>query len=214
MRMINKIGLLSLLFTVAMIRTSHALVITSPQNGTSFKEGDTVQLISEFTPDETETIVSVSFLVSGLVNVCNDEIKTHPTYKCSFKLPPGSPRTISIQAYAVTFTGPKYSQEISIIVGLPSTITLKELRSFTGNRMFFSRIGQNDQLYIQGIYSDGVERDLEKGEAGTTYTSSNEKIVTVNADGLATAVAAGTAQITVRNGDKKLIIDAVVQPKR
>ncbi len=29
-----------------------------------------------------------------------------------------------------------------------------------------------------------------------------------------TGVAAGTAQITVRNGDKKLVIDAIVQPKR
>lgn len=213
MWMINKIGLLSLLFTVAMIRTSHALVITSPQNGTSFKEGDTVQLISEFTPDETEAIVSVSFLVSGLVNVCNDEIKTHPTYKCSFKLPPGSPRTISIQAYAVTFTGPKYSQEISIIVGLPSTITLKELRSFTGNTIYFFQLGQNKKLYIKGKFSDGVERDLSAAQTGTTYTSSNEKIVTVNADGLASAKGPGKAQITIRNNDRKLIVDAIVEPE-
>jgi hypothetical protein len=120
-------------------------VITSPQNGTTFKEGDTVQLISEFTPDETETIVSVSFLVGGLVNVCNEEIKTHPTYKCSFKLPPGSPKKITIQAYAVTFTGPKYSQKVNINVGLPSSIVLQSLKSFTGNRFFFTELDEPEQ---------------------------------------------------------------------
>jgi hypothetical protein len=82
-----------------------------------------------------------------------------------------------------------------------------------GNRYYFSRLTQKRQIYVQGIYSDGVERDLRAAQTGTTYVSSNEKVVTVSADGLAIAVGPGTAQIAVRNGDKKFVLDVVVKPK-
>jgi len=82
-----------------------------------------------------------------------------------------------------------------------------------GNKVFFTELSDTEQLYIEGIYSDGVERDLRLGQTGTTYASSNEKVVSVNANGLATSVGPGTALITVRNGDKKLVLDVVVKPK-
>lgn len=210
----QKIMFFSLIYILAIVQSSQALVLTSPQHGATFKEDDSIKLVAELSPGQTELIESVRFIVSELADVCPNKIQTHPRYECSFILPPGSPRTISIMAYAVTSIGPIYSQEVNINVALPSAITLQALKSMMGNRYYFSRLTQKRQIYIQGIYSDGVERDLEKGETGTTYTSSNEKIVTVNADGLATAIGAGTAQITVRNGDKKLVIDVVVQPKR
>jgi len=192
---------------------SYGLAITSPKDGASFKEGDTLDLIAELTSDDPELIESVSFIVSGIENACPSAVRTHPKYKCRITLPPGSPRRISIMAYAVTSVGPKDSQDVNINVTLPSSITLQSLKSDMGNRYFFSKLAQKRQIYAKGIYSDGVERDLRLGQAGTTYVSSNEKVVIVNADGLATAVAAGTAQITVRNGDKKLVLDVVVKPK-
>jgi len=193
--------------------SSYALVITSPQNGTAFKEGDTVELIAELTPDDPELIESVHFIVSGITNACAGAIRTHPKYKCNFILPTGSPRSITLMAYAVTSPGVVDAQEIKINVGLPSSLVLRELKSDMGDRLFFSRLTQKRQIYVKGEYSDGVERDLRLGQAGTTYVSNNEKVATVNADGLATAVGSGTAQITVRNGDKKLVLDVVVKPK-
>jgi hypothetical protein len=194
--------------------SSYALVITSPQNGATYKEGDTVNLVAELSPGQTEIIVSVNFLVGGLPGVCADEIKTHPTYKCSFKLPPGSPKAITVMAYAVTFSGPIDSQEVNISVGLPSSIVLKTLKSEMGSKVYFTELADTEQLYIKGMYTDGVERDLRLGQTGTTYVSNNEKVATVNVDGLATAVGPGTAQITIRNGDKKLVLDVIVKLKR
>jgi hypothetical protein len=50
-----------------------------------------------------------------------------------------------------------------------------------------------------GVYAGGVERDLRSPALGTTYTSSDPSVVTVAADGVLTAVAAGTATITTQH---------------
>jgi hypothetical protein len=70
------------------------------------------------------------------------------------------------------------------------------------------RIGSR-QLRVEGKYSDGVERDLTSSTSGTTYTSSNNKIVTVNSEGKMTAQAIGEAKITVRNGKYSAQVDIV-----
>jgi hypothetical protein len=79
--------------------------------------------------------------------------------------------------------------------------------------MFFSKLIENDQIYLKGVYSDGVVRDVWSASSGTTYTSSDEKVVTVNPDGLVTARGPGKARITALNGGKKLFLDAFVELK-
>ena len=77
-----------------------------------------------------------------------------------------------------------------------------------------SRLTQKRQIYTIGVYSDGVERDIRDAGSGTTYSTSNEKIVIVNSDGLATAVGPGETHIIVINGNQKLVMNAVVRPKK
>jgi len=192
---------------------SYALIVTSPENGSSFKEGDTVALEAELTPDDPDWIESVHFVVSGLPNVCLGDIKTHPRYRCTFVLPPGCPKSITILAYAVTSSGVVDAKEITVSVVLPSSLTLLSIKSDTGNKIFITALADSEQLDIIDVYSDGVERDISLRQAGTTYISSNEKVVNVNADGLITAVGMGTAQITVRNRDKQLVLNAIVKLK-
>lgn len=210
-----KTTFITVLLLLAVSQSSLALVIISPKNGDTFKEGDTVKIVAEISPESSEDrkIGYVSFSVTKGLDNCPDEIITHPRYECSFVIPPGSPRVIKIGAEGVTTDGTIDSPWVTIYISLPSTVILQKLKSFTGNRMFFSQLGENSQLYIVGAYSDGVERELQKSQTGTTYTSSNENVVTVNADGLATARTAGRASITVTNGDKKLLIDVIVEPK-
>jgi hypothetical protein len=201
------------LILISMVRIGYALVITSPRNGEKYKEGETVKVVAEKTQGDPK-FAFVYFTVTGSLDKCPDRIYTHPRYECSFIIPPGSPRAIEIGAVAVTAEQPVSSPDITIYVALPSSITLKELKSEIENRLFFSRLGQKRQIYIKGSYSDGVERDLRLGQTGTTYASSNENIIKIDADGLATAMAAGNAQVTVMNGDKKLVLDGVVKPKQ
>lgn len=198
------------IFSMVFVKTGFALVITSPKNGDVFKEGDTVTAVAEKTPDDPK-FAFVFFVTTGGTDKCPERITTHPRYECTFAIPPGSPPVININAVAVTADKPVQSPSVAVTVRLPSSISLREVRSFTGQELFFSEWDESAQLYIHGLYSDGIERDIHLGQAGTTYTSNNEKIVTVTADGLVTAIGSGKAQITVKNGDKKLFIEAAVQ---
>jgi len=76
----------------------------------------------------------------------------------------------------------------------------------------FSRtLGEVKLLSVQGRYADRVVRDLTPGHTGTTYRSSDERIVRVNYDGLAQAVGVGAADIVARNGGQEIKIPVVVE---
>jgi hypothetical protein len=55
------------------------------------------------------------------------------------------------------------------------------------------------QIGVFGYYADGTRRTLTKAMLGTTYTSSNPEIATVDANGLVTATGTGITYITVEN---------------
>jgi hypothetical protein len=213
---ISTIGFLVIIL-LAMTQTTLALIITSPKDGSTFKVGDTVKLVAELTPGSQDDlkIGFVDFFFSkGFNPHCPEEISTHPRYECSFTIPVGSPRAVRISAVGETVDGAISAPEIAINILLSSSVVLQDLKSFTGNKLYLVRLGQNAQLYITGTYSDGIEREHWLASTGTTYLSSNDKIATVNADGLVTAIAAGNAQITVSNGSKKLVVNVIVKPKQ
>ncbi len=56
------------------------------------------------------------------------------------------------------------------------------------------------QLSVSGTLTDGSVLNLTPAAFGTTYQSSDPRVVTVSADGRVTAVAGGTAVITATNG--------------
>ena len=77
-----------------------------------------------------------------------------------------------------------------------------------------SGVGQTQQLTVTGSYSDESTNNLTSGSTGTTYTSADTSVVSINDDGLVTAVGVGTAVITVTNGDYSqditVIVDSIV----
>lgn len=75
------------------------------------------------------------------------------------------------------------------------------------------RVEAKRKLHVFGRFSDGIERDISVG-LGTTYTSSDDKVATTDANGLVTARGAGTAKITVKNGKFDLTVDVVVKAKQ
>jgi hypothetical protein len=78
----------------------------------------------------------------------------------------------------------------------------------------FTNIGQTTFLAVIATMPDGSVSDLSTPNLGTTYVSSNSNVVSVTSDGLATAVARGTAIITVRNegatASLQLIVNTIV----
>ncbi len=55
------------------------------------------------------------------------------------------------------------------------------------------------QLSVYGYYADGTRRTLTKAMLGTTYTSSNPAVATVDANGLITTTGTSIAYITIEN---------------
>lgn len=69
----------------------------------------------------------------------------------------------------------------------------------------------SQQLYLTGQFSGGNQLDLTTAVTGTTYNSSNNSVVTVTADGLATIKGQGLAVVTAQNGPAKDFAIFVVQ---
>lgn len=200
------------LLVLLMTHISFALTITSPNNRQNFNEGDTVNIVAELSPQDSE-IFYVRFFVTGGAAQCG-EISTHPHYECNFTIPSGSPPTIEIRAAAPTVDEKMvHSQKITLLISPPPTVILQGLRASNGNDLFLSKLGENKQLYIRGIYSDGIERRIESSTSGTTYQTSDPKIAKVDREGLVTAVGAGKAVITIRNRDREMRAQVVVALK-
>lgn len=71
------------------------------------------------------------------------------------------------------------------------TATLQGLKVDPDQRTIFSAVGTGKKLYIDGQYSDGVDRSLDDPATGTTYETSDPKIATVDVNGMVMAVAPG-----------------------
>ncbi len=72
-------------------------------------------------------------------------------------------------------------------------------------------VGKVVELPVVGIFADGVVRPIRVQSTGTTYVSSDEKIVTINPDGLLRLVGNGTATITAQNRGKEATLEVVVE---
>lgn len=206
-RIVFPLGVLfAAISAIAIAKRAEALVITSPQNGTIFSEGETITIRVETSPGEDTTM---PVLIIPTTGDC-PELKL-PPYECRVTIPPGSPRTINIGALGKPFRGdPVFANDISVVVRV--TATLQGLR--VSDNQLFLRVGGNEQLLIYGQYSDGVERHVEDPATGTTYQSTDPRVATVDEKGLVTAIAPGKAVITVKNATKQLQIQVNVKAKK
>lgn len=72
-------------------------------------------------------------------------------------------------------------------------------------------LGKVVELPVVGIFADGVVRPIRLHSTGTTYFSSDQKVVTINPDGLLRLVGNGTATITAKNRGKEAILEVEVE---
>lgn len=64
------------------------------------------------------------------------------------------------------------------------------------------RPGEKVQLTVTGIFPDGTHKDVTAGQCLTLYWVSNEKVVSVSADGLVTGQGIGEAWVQAKNADQ------------
>lgn len=70
-------------------------------------------------------------------------------------------------------------------------------------------VNEQKALRVEGTFEDGSTADLTRNPA-TMYTSSNPSVATVDSTGVVTAVANGSATITVRNGNISTTVPVTV----
>lgn len=101
----------------------------------------------------------------------------------------------------VVLNGISAGEDIMVLYKAPSDSTLEDKQRI-----------ETDELSVAGLYSDGVKRSITSSALGTTYVSSDEKIVTVDSEGRITSQGLGRAQITVRNNKYTAEVKVVVKP--
>jgi len=72
-------------------------------------------------------------------------------------------------------------------------------------------LGKVFELPVVGIFADDVVRPIRLHTTGTTYSSSDEKVVTMNPDGLLRIVGNGRATITAKNRGKEATLEVVIE---
>ena len=77
----------------------------------------------------------------------------------------------------------------------------------------FAYVGDDDPFVVTGIFADGSRVDLTHSMR-TRYKSSNPSVVTVNSDGMVTAVGPGSARLIIRNGSAKVVVPVTVPNER
>ncbi|MCL5024393.1 MAG: Ig-like domain-containing protein [Nitrospirae bacterium] len=191
--------------------------ITEPKPGTIYHPGDRVTL--RVVTDPNEQPVAVYLYAT---NMQYSDLYSAPPYELTFTIPADFTGK-DILVASERFSDDKIIEtQVEITVILPTNITLQGINASptfillqkmpSGSDPNDVRAYETDSLAVSGTYSDGVKREITASASGTTYTSSNEKVVTVSPDGKVTAQGLGNATITVRNGKYSATVKIVVKP--
>jgi len=143
-------------------------------------------------------------------------------YVLTFAIPAEFTGSDTLVATAKFADGTIIEKEVEIQIVLPSNIVLSGI-SVDPTRILLQKLPlesdpnkvrayENRGIGVGGVYSDGIEREITASANGTTYTSSNEKVVTVDAEGNVKAQGLGAATINVRNGKYNATVKVVVKP--
>jgi len=168
--------------------------ILSPVEGQQFAPGDRVSIVAEIAPSLQATDGMVTLAGLGSLKATGF---SGTGFDASFVIPEfyAGPLTLQPEVFAGrTVLGPRVTIKVK-----PRTppVTL----SVINRNNYPSLTGQGpERLAVKGRYANGVERDLSSSEAGTTYTTSNPAVVTVDRDGVCRPVGSGLAVVTVENG--------------
>lgn len=189
------------------------LVIQSPEPGESVSPGQTVWLIVQPSSPAERDIQAVRIMAPG-ASGCEDVQPSVPV-QCPLTIPDGSgnaavPTGIDIRVQVIFADGTEAQAKTN--VAITETRSLQALEGDPrASPLVFDTIGQERDLPIFGVSTDGAIHDLRGHRQGTVYHISNPSVVTVRNDGRVVSKATGTATITVRNGAFAFDVPVIVR---
>jgi hypothetical protein len=181
--------------------------ITSPTDGQQFASGATVNITVTLTSPLTATTGFVGTNVPGAGTLYGTS-SDGTVYQASFLIPTtfAGPATL-IPAILDSGNNPIAGVGITINVVPSAPLSITLLQPYT----HLTSVGATANISVLGHYPNNVQIDLTSSVTGTTYTSSNTNVVTVDAQGDVQAVAFGTAVLTVQNKGLKAFAVFVVE---
>lgn len=69
-----------------------------------------------------------------------------------------------------------------------------------------------EHINVRGTYPDGTVRDVGRQDLGTSFQSSDPRVVAVDGEGFLTAGVPGSAVVTVKNGALSKVVPVEVRP--
>jgi len=167
------------------------ITISSLQNGTLFRVGETVTVTVQ--PTDGVSLDMVFLGTSGFLLLDDD-----PPFQFTLELPDDTigPRVISV--LGVDASSNTYLDEITISVVTSASLTNLEVDP---EEIEHLQVGDSASLHVWGDFSDGQSIDLTEVPA-TSYSSDNNGAASVGTDGVVTGIGKGSAVITVTYGDR------------
>lgn len=178
--------------------TLHASNIVAPALGTTLAPGATVTV--KVAPSSGEQISSAAVIIIGGATV--DAVPSTTVagaYEAQIKIPTTSVGPTLIMSYS---TRPDGSASMDFVNVLVEPGQVQSLSTSTPYSLSF--VGATYQLSVKALFADGITRDVTFPEQGTTYASSNDAVLGVNANGEIQARTNGTAILTITNRGQSL----------
>lgn len=178
--------------------------IIAPKDGVQYSPGDKLSIEVEILPGLHATDCSIA--VKGL-GILTPEKFDGKHFSFSFEIPKNfaGPLTLNPSVYAGDL---KEGQKVTVNVKPQNPpLSLVNLQ-----RNYFLAPDANDvQLYVSGKYAEDITLDLSSSVTGTTYVSSDPKVVLPNTEGLCNIVGKGNAVISVENQGLKDFVMFVIE---
>jgi hypothetical protein len=182
------------------------LQIVSPVNGTVVNPGQTVNVVVEPSPGTTFELV-----IAGIAELPRvRDLKDSPPYEFTLTIPlDATPGEYQIGASGVISegTGVNATPVVIRVEKLEGLLKLDVQPAF----VFLRFVGEQKRLDVNGTYSDGKTLGLTFS-AGTTYSSDDPTIASVDSRGVITGIKAGATTVHVRNGGQSFDVRVSVPP--
>ncbi len=210
--------LVGALWTLAAIESeAFAVQVSEPKKGAVVRPGEAMKVKVRFQPGLP--VVKVTYTLFEEDRALDDIKVEAPPMVEATAAPFDAAMLVPVEAVgamrllAVAQVAERRGQYVlfdEVSVRAEPAAELRDLKAEIPVR-FTKTIGEVRLLSVSGRYTDRVARDLTHGRAGTTYRSSDEKVVRVNHDGLAQAMGQGMAEIVAKNGKHEVKIPVVVE---
>ena len=177
---------------------AHAATIAAPPANTILAPGGMVTV--RVAPSFGEQLATVAVMIGGGSPIAAAQSTTAPgAFEAQVSVPAAMVGPTLVMSYTKRSDGTASMDFIEVTVE-PGAVT----RLMMASPPVMNTVGAIYQLDVKALFADGVIREVTLPEKGTTYVSSNDAVLGVDADGEIQARSSGTAIVTVSNRGQSL----------